>query len=356
MVLDAARRRSEPLLQRLLTITSANASNTATATDGNTAVTASAKARLGYEEERHKQIRLKNETRLLKGNEKILLTWREIATGTLLLCAFGACTTVFVLLHRQDRTIEATPSLLECEARNALQHKLMEFMAGDNTTASVLSLLADGVSVVAASGLDTSDEGESCAYNVQVCPSQYAGSSPEDEAIMYMLLVGALLTVVGVTVLLYDDNEEAMLKMMSPATHTGDSSLPLGRESMRRASMSSSERIWASEHRNRMGNADLFPDCSVLFADIVGTSFCCLGACCILLCVAFYFANYKFSCIIPYTMIGFEAWSSQREPSQCLNLLETIYDGLDRISRSQGIFKAESGADCYTGKSNQIYL
>ena len=55
-------------------------------------------------------------------------------------------------------------------------------------------------------------------------------------------------------------------------------------------------------------------------------------------------------------IIGFEAWSSQREPSQCLNLLETIYDGLDRISRSQGIFKAESSADCYTGKSNRNYL
>lgn len=279
MVLDAARRRSEPLLQRLLTITSSNTSDTAAARDGNTDVADSAKARLGYEEQRHKQTRLQKETPLLMGDEKILLTWREIATGTLLLCAFGACTAVFALLHQQDRTTEATtPSIQECEARNALQHKLMAFMAGDNTTASALSLLADGVSVVAAADADPSDGGESCAYTVQVCPSQYAASSPEDEAIMYMLLVGALLTVVGVTVLLYDDNEEAMLKMVSPGTPTGDSFLQVGRGSMRRASMSTSERIWASEHRNRMGNADLFPDCSVLFADIVGTSFFCFGS------------------------------------------------------------------------------
>lgn len=281
MVLEAARSRSDPLLQRFLNMASGTTnhpgdSHTTAVVSGSSAV--DNKARLGYEE-RHKQIRLKKEREPqapLKGDEKILLTWREIATGTLLLCAFGTCITVFVLLQQQDRSGEtedaSSTSIQACEARNALQQKLMEFMVGDNSTASALSLLADGVSVVTASGGDVGSlDAESCAYNVQVCPSQYAASTKEDETIMYMLLVGALLTVVGVTVLLYDDNEEAMLKMVSPVTRAVEPSLLLGRESMRRASMSASERIWASEHRSKMGNADLFPNCSVLFADIVGT-------------------------------------------------------------------------------------
>jgi len=46
---------------------------------------------------------------------------------------------------------------------------------------------------------------------------------------------------------------------------------------------------------------------------------------------------------------GFEAWSSIREPSQCLDLLETIYDALDSLAKKQGIFKVESTVDHYTG-------
>ena len=57
--------------------------------------------------------------------------------------------------------------------------------------------------------------------------------------------------------------------------------------------------------------ADLFPDTTVLFADIV----------------------------------GFEAWSSQREPTQCLTLLETVYEAFDHQARLQGIFKVEAVAE-----------
>ena len=75
-----------------------------------------------------------------------------------------------------------------------------------------------------------------------------------------------------------------------------------------------SDRHFSSTKRKPM--ADLFPDTTVLFADIV----------------------------------GFEAWSSQREPTQCLTLLETIYDAFDKEARLQGVFKVEAVADCYTGK------
>lgn len=59
--------------------------------------------------------------------------------------------------------------------------------------------------------------------------------------------------------------------------------------------------------------ADLFPDTTVLFADIS----------------------------------GFTAWSSTREPTQVFILLETIYKAFDDIARSRGVFKVETVGDCY---------
>jgi hypothetical protein len=56
--------------------------------------------------------------------------------------------------------------------------------------------------------------------------------------------------------------------------------------------------------------ADLFPECTVLFADIA----------------------------------GFTAWSSVREPAQ---LLETIYQSFDRIAKKRAVFKVETIGDCY---------
>jgi class 3 adenylate cyclase len=59
--------------------------------------------------------------------------------------------------------------------------------------------------------------------------------------------------------------------------------------------------------------ADLFPNATVLFADIA----------------------------------GFTAWSSEREPSQVFTLLETIYDAFDRIAAKSKVFKVETIGDCY---------
>ncbi|CAB9518934.1 Receptor-type guanylate cyclase gcy [Seminavis robusta] len=60
-------------------------------------------------------------------------------------------------------------------------------------------------------------------------------------------------------------------------------------------------------------NADLFPETTVLFADIV----------------------------------GFTAWSSVREPTQVFELLETIYHSFDEIARRRKVFKVETIGDCY---------
>lgn len=59
--------------------------------------------------------------------------------------------------------------------------------------------------------------------------------------------------------------------------------------------------------------ADLFPNTTVLFADIA----------------------------------GFTAWSSEREPSQVFTLLESLYSEFDDIARELGVFKVETIGDCY---------
>jgi class 3 adenylate cyclase len=59
--------------------------------------------------------------------------------------------------------------------------------------------------------------------------------------------------------------------------------------------------------------ADLFPNTTIMFADIV----------------------------------GFTAWSSMREPSQVFTLLETIYHAFDEIAKRRRVFKVETVGDCY---------
>lgn len=59
--------------------------------------------------------------------------------------------------------------------------------------------------------------------------------------------------------------------------------------------------------------ADLFPEATVLFGDIV----------------------------------GFTAWSSMREPSQVFALLETLYSAYDELAARRKVFKVETVGDCY---------
>jgi hypothetical protein len=59
--------------------------------------------------------------------------------------------------------------------------------------------------------------------------------------------------------------------------------------------------------------ADLFPETSILFADIA----------------------------------GFTAWSSTREPTQVFELLESIYSNFDALAEKQSIYKVETIGDCY---------
>jgi class 3 adenylate cyclase len=59
--------------------------------------------------------------------------------------------------------------------------------------------------------------------------------------------------------------------------------------------------------------ADLFPNCTVLFADIA----------------------------------GFTAWSSTRSPEHVFTMLQTIYQGFDEVARRRKVFKVETIGDSY---------
>lgn len=68
------------------------------------------------------------------------------------------------------------------------------------------------------------------------------------------------------------------------------------------------------DDENRTGQApiaDLFPHCTVLFADIA----------------------------------GFTAWSSTREPAQVFVLLQSLYQAFDRIAKQRKVFKVETIGD-----------
>ena len=67
------------------------------------------------------------------------------------------------------------------------------------------------------------------------------------------------------------------------------------------------------EKENDTPICDLWPDCTVAFADIK----------------------------------GFTAWSSQRDPAQVFALLEALYGAFDNTANQRGVFKVETIGDCY---------
>jgi class 3 adenylate cyclase len=75
----------------------------------------------------------------------------------------------------------------------------------------------------------------------------------------------------------------------------------------------SADQDMVDEVLNAKPIADLFPNTTVMFADIA----------------------------------GFTAWSSQREPSQVFTLLEAVYRSFDAIAKRRGVFKVETIGDCY---------
>ena len=46
-------------------------------------------------------------------------------------------------------------------------------------------------------------------------------------------------------------------------------------------------------------------------------------------------------------IVGFAAWSSQREPTHVFTLLETVFRSFDFIAKEMDVFKVETIGDCY---------
>jgi Adenylate and Guanylate cyclase catalytic domain len=231
---------------------------------------------------------------------KVLVTWREMVTGMLLLSAFLTCLSVFFLLGDESQ-IDPLQESTSCESRTFSPQRLLSYLA--NKGGDGEAELAPYPQVMHGT----------CSYSFHICSDSpnLAATIENMETILYILLVGALLTVVGVTGLFYDETEDAMLQLWTASQLSKSNS----RSFMTDLSDYTSWTGHASFRRNNdNAMADLFPDTSVLFAEI----------------------------------LGFEAWSSQREPIQCLTLLETAYHAFDCLAKKQGIFKVEAVADCYT--------
>jgi class 3 adenylate cyclase len=85
--------------------------------------------------------------------------------------------------------------------------------------------------------------------------------------------------------------------------------------------------------------ADLFPETTIMFADIAGEYVACSSE--VFLCSSLMLA------FMLSTHLGFTAWSSVREPSQVFTLLESIYCEFDAVANRRRVFKVEVVGDCY---------
>ena len=51
--------------------------------------------------------------------------------------------------------------------------------------------------------------------------------------------------------------------------------------------------------------------------------------------------------IVFLDIVGFTAWSSEREPTEVFMLLETLYMSFDEAAKRLGVCKIETIGDCY---------
>jgi class 3 adenylate cyclase len=190
------------------------------------------------------------------------------------------------------------------------------------------------------SGVNLNDE--YCPYTIRLYPSEEMKDTfTTGRPITYTLLVIGTFMITSLTFLGYDFlNEKRNTAVMENARQTNlivSSLFPaIVRDRLfgegkggsgRGIHEGDSKRILATP-RNMMKSfiddgrkdiskttpiADLFPDTTILFADIT----------------------------------GFTAWSSLRQPTQVFTLLETIYGEFDALAKKRRVFKVETIGDCY---------
>lgn len=177
-----------------------------------------------------------------------------------------------------------------------------------------------------------------CHFDMVIYPSdEFRASYQSTDAMMYAGLVGVVFVFTAILFFLYDKYvQKKQAKVMSQAKRaeaivTSVFPKEVGLRLIQQAEREEAERVSnkkmlnnflveksetfenKTNNKRRKPIADLFPETTVMFADIV----------------------------------GFTAWSSMREPSQVFMLLESIYRDFDNIANRRKVFKVETVGDCY---------
>jgi class 3 adenylate cyclase len=173
--------------------------------------------------------------------------------------------------------------------------------------------------------LSGSAKDTNCRYSLRAYPSQESEDSHStNQPIAYAIALAAVFVFTSVVFLLYDYCVERRQKVvMKSAQQSGALVSSLFPEAVRDRVYEEQEKQGGDDwfHNNPENTspgksgaiANLYPDCTVLFADIA----------------------------------GFTKWSSTRSPTQVFELLETIYSAFDKIANKRRVFKIETIGDCY---------
>lgn len=184
-----------------------------------------------------------------------------------------------------------------------------------------------------------------CMYRVRVYPTQeMKDNMSTNQPLRFMLIILATFGVTSLIFMVYDYFVEQRQKVVmtkaiksTAVVHTlfpenvrsrlfeDSSNTNQGSSHVRRSSPgvtattadnNASSQTFDADHLGRSNGpmvADLYKDCTVLFADLA----------------------------------GFTKFSSGREPKDIFLLLETLYGAFDRTAKRRGVFKVETIGDCY---------
>mmetsp|Transcript_1046 Transcript_1046/g.2212 ORF Transcript_1046/g.2212 Transcript_1046/m.2212 type:complete len:1145 (-) Transcript_1046:169-3603(-) len=186
------------------------------------------------------------------------------------------------------------------------------------------------------------EEEEHCSYIVTIYPTdKFRAEYITKDPLIYTSIVVSIFVITTMVFLLYDCMvQRRQIKLLNTAQRTNaivaslfpkDVQKRIMDEAEEQAAQSENKRklpfgskAQMKEFINTQNNettkpcqgkpiADLFPETTILFADLV----------------------------------GFTAWSSKREPTQVFELLEAVYGAFDEIAKRRGVFKVETVGDCY---------
>jgi len=193
---------------------------------------------------------------------------------------------------------------------------------------------------------DTSNGVDICSYKVNFYSSpEFEEQQTQDVPFRFAMSLTAVFAIMALSFLLYDFlNRRRNTRVVATAAHSDailSSIFPTkvrdrlieeragneaAKKNIERSSLSrmknflSTDSWKESKEETPAGTvdtstpiADLFPETTILFADIA----------------------------------GFTAWSATREPAEVFTLLETLYHSFDKLARRRRVFKVETIGDCY---------